>query len=112
MGERSRRSPRPRCPLTPSSGFFDAAYLAFRRVLQPAELQGACGCCSLQILLGMDTMVMDNDEAPQRHGVAPTYKRVKSRFQPLQVTSACSSMPRLSGRRQALQPRRSAQRRP
>ena len=37
------------------------------------------------ILLGMDTMVMDNDEAPQRHGVAPTYKRVKG-FQPLQVT--------------------------
>ena len=27
----------------------------------------------------------DNDEAPQRHGVAPTYKRVKG-FQPLQVT--------------------------
>ena len=30
-------------------------------------------------------MVMDNDEADQRHGVAPTYKRVKG-FQPLQVT--------------------------
>lgn len=37
------------------------------------------------IELGIDTMVMDNDEAGQRHGVEPTYKRVKG-FQPLQMT--------------------------
>jgi len=32
----------------------------------------------------IDTMVMDNDDAPKRHGVQPTYKKVKG-FQPLQV---------------------------
>lgn len=35
--------------------------------------------------LGIDTMVMDNDEASHRHGVEPTYKKVKG-FQPLQMT--------------------------
>lgn len=37
------------------------------------------------IELGIDTMVMDNDEANHRHGVEPTYKKVKG-FQPLQMT--------------------------
>jgi hypothetical protein len=37
------------------------------------------------VILGMDTMVMDNDEAQRRHGVEPTYKKVKG-FQPLQLT--------------------------
>jgi hypothetical protein len=37
------------------------------------------------ILLGLDTMVMNNDEALKRHGVKPTYKKVKG-FQPLQLT--------------------------
>ena len=37
------------------------------------------------IELGLDTMVMDNDEAEQREGVEPTYKKVKG-FQPLQIT--------------------------
>ena len=32
----------------------------------------------------IDTMVLDNDEAPKRHGVQPTYKKVKG-FQPLQM---------------------------
>ena len=36
------------------------------------------------IWLGIDTMVMDNDDAYQREGVSPTYKKVKG-FQPLQV---------------------------
>jgi len=36
------------------------------------------------VVLGVDTMVMDNDEARQRHGVKPTYKKVKG-FQPLQM---------------------------
>lgn len=35
--------------------------------------------------LGIDTMVMDNDESEKREGVAPTYKRKKG-FQPLQMT--------------------------
>ena len=37
------------------------------------------------IVLGLDTMVMDNDEAQKRHGVEPAYKKVKG-FQPLQLT--------------------------
>ena len=37
-----------------------------------------------KIELTIDTMVMDNDEAEKRHGVEPTYKRVKG-FQPLQI---------------------------
>ena len=36
------------------------------------------------ITLGIDTMVMDNDEADKREGVEPTYKKVKG-FQPLQM---------------------------
>jgi len=37
------------------------------------------------VLLGIDAMVMDNDEARIRHGVQPTYKKVKG-FAPLQMT--------------------------
>jgi len=37
------------------------------------------------VVLGLDTMVMDNDEARKRHGVEPTYKKVNG-FQPLQLT--------------------------
>ena len=37
------------------------------------------------VILGMDTMVMANDEARKRHGVEPTYKKVNG-FQPLQLT--------------------------
>ena len=36
------------------------------------------------INLTLDTMVMDNDEAEKRHGVQPTYKKVKG-FQPLHL---------------------------
>ena len=37
------------------------------------------------IEIGIDTMVMDNDYAKKRHGVSPTYKKVKG-FQPIQFT--------------------------
>lgn len=37
------------------------------------------------VVLGLDTMVMDNDEAVRREGVKPTYKKVKG-FQPLQLS--------------------------
>lgn len=37
------------------------------------------------IKLGIDTMVLDNDEALKRQGVEPTYKKVKG-YQPLQMT--------------------------
>ena len=36
------------------------------------------------IELGIDTMVMDNDDAKCRHGVKPTYQKTKG-FQPLQM---------------------------
>ena len=36
------------------------------------------------VVLDLDTMVMDNDEAELRQGVTPTYKKVKG-FQPLQL---------------------------
>ena len=36
------------------------------------------------ILLAIDTMVMDNDEAQKRHGVEPTYQKKKG-FQPLHM---------------------------
>lgn len=37
------------------------------------------------IILGIDTMVMDNDEAKKREGNEPTYKRKKG-FQPLHIS--------------------------
>ena len=37
--------------------------------------------------LGIDTMVLDNDEAVKRHGVSPTYKKIKG-YQPLHLTWA------------------------
>ncbi len=37
-----------------------------------------------RVVLSLDSMVMDNDEATKRHGVTPTYKKVKG-FQPLQL---------------------------
>jgi hypothetical protein len=37
------------------------------------------------IILGLDTMVMDNDDANKRQGVKPTYKKRKG-FQPIQMT--------------------------
>lgn len=37
------------------------------------------------IILGLDTMVMDNDDAKKREGVEVTYKKKKG-FQPLQLT--------------------------
>jgi len=36
------------------------------------------------IILGIDSMVMDNDEAVKRHGVQPTYKKKKG-FHPVQM---------------------------
>jgi len=36
------------------------------------------------IILGVDTMLMDNNDAEQRHGVQPTHKKVKG-FRPLQL---------------------------
>jgi len=57
----------------------------FRKVLQKLFLWRLGIAKPALIVLGLDTMVMDNDEADKRHGVKPTYKKVKG-FQPLQLT--------------------------
>jgi hypothetical protein len=57
----------------------------YRRLLQQIFLWRLRLVKPVVIELGLDTMVMDNDEARKRHGVQPTYKKVKG-FQPLQMT--------------------------
>ncbi len=57
----------------------------FRRVLQQLFVWRLKLEQPKVIILGIDAMVMDNDEAKQRHGVQPTYKKVCG-FAPLQVT--------------------------
>ena len=57
----------------------------FRHLLQRLFLWRIALQAPAMIVLGIDTMVMDNDEARVRHGVKPTYKKVKG-FQPLQMT--------------------------
>lgn len=57
----------------------------FRRLLQQLFLWRLGIRKPSVIELGIDTMVMDNNDAQQRHGVQPTYKPVKG-FQPLHLT--------------------------
>lgn len=57
----------------------------FRRVLQQLFLWRLNEARPNVVVLGIDAMVMDNDEAKQRHGVEPTYKKVCG-FAPLQIT--------------------------
>ena len=56
----------------------------FRRLLQTLFLWRLKIVRPEIIELGIDTMVMDNDDANCRHGVQPTYKKKKG-FQPLQM---------------------------
>lgn len=57
----------------------------FRRLLRQLFLWVLRQVEPSVIRLGLDTMVMDNDEATVREGCQPTYKKVKG-FQPLQLT--------------------------
>ena len=57
----------------------------FRKVLRKLFLWRLQMAKPEMIMLGLDTMVMDNDEAEKRHGVKPTYKKEKG-FQPIQMT--------------------------
>lgn len=57
----------------------------FRQVLQQLFLWRLKLTEPEVVVLGIDSMVMDNDEALRREGVEPTYKKVKG-FQPLQFT--------------------------
>jgi hypothetical protein len=56
----------------------------FRRLLHELFIWRLCMRKPLLIVLGIDTMVMDNDDSDCREGVKPTYKRKKG-FQPLQM---------------------------
>ena len=49
----------------------------FRGLLQQLFLWRLKLAQPKMVELGIDTMVMDNDEANRRHGVEPTYKKVK-----------------------------------
>jgi hypothetical protein len=68
--------------------FFKAIYWptmhVFRSVLLQLFLWRLQVVQPALIMLGLDTMVMDNDDAQKRHGVKPTYKKRKG-FQPLQL---------------------------
>ncbi len=57
----------------------------FRRLLQDLFIWRLQHSKPQEIVLGLDTTVLDNDDAEKRHGVQPTYKKVKG-FQPLQLT--------------------------
>lgn len=63
---------------------FCRVYL-FRRLLQEVFVWRLKQSKPSIIVLGLDTTVLDNDDAEKRHGVEPTYKKVKG-FQPLQLT--------------------------
>lgn len=69
--------------------FFQAFYwpriFLFRRLLLQLFIWRLKVSKPPVVILGLDTMVMDNDDAPKRHGVKPTYKKVLG-FQPLQMT--------------------------
>jgi len=56
----------------------------FRKVLQSLFLWRLQIEQPKTIKIGIDTMVLDNDDALKREGVEPTYKKVKG-FQPLQA---------------------------
>lgn len=58
----------------------------FRRVLQQLFLWRLQIERPKLIMLGIDTMPMDNTDAKKRHGVEPTYKRGVAGFAPLQLT--------------------------
>lgn len=57
----------------------------FRRVLQQLFLWRLSQDRPPVVVLGIDAMVMDNDEAKKRQGVEPTYKKICG-FAPLQMT--------------------------
>ena len=57
----------------------------FRMLLQTLFILRLKQAQPQEIVLGLDTTVLDNDDADKRHGVQPTYKKVKG-FQPLQLT--------------------------
>ena len=65
--------------------FFKAIYWPTMRVFRAVLLQLFLWRLQLVqptlIMLGLDTMVMDNDDAAKRHGVKPTYKKRKVKIE-------------------------------
>jgi hypothetical protein len=57
---------------------------SFRTILNQLFVWRLKLVCPRVIEATIDTMVLDNDEAPKRHGVQPTYQKVNG-FQPLQM---------------------------
>ena len=68
------------------AGFSFVRIWPFRQVLQQLFLWRLRLEQPEVVILGMDTMVLDNSEADVRHGVEPTYKMGVKGFQPLQIT--------------------------
>lgn len=64
--------------------FSFAKVFVFRHLLQKLFIWRLNITKPAVVELGIDTMVMDNDDAECRHGVKPTYKKKKG-FQPLQM---------------------------
>jgi hypothetical protein len=58
---------------------------AFRKLLRHLFLWRLKLVGPQVVILSLDTMVLNNDDALKRHGVSPTYKKVKG-FQPLQLS--------------------------
>lgn len=65
-------------------GFSFVRVYLFRRILQSLFMWRLCLAQPNVLELGIDTMVLDNDDAEKRHGGKPTYKKKKG-FQPLQM---------------------------
>jgi hypothetical protein len=57
----------------------------FRRILKQMFLWRLQKEQPEKVVIDIDSMVMDNDEASKRHGVSPTYKKKKG-FHPIQAT--------------------------
>jgi len=55
-----------------------------RKLLQELFIWRLCLAGPKVVILDLDVMVMDNDDAEKREGVSPTYKKVKG-FAPLQM---------------------------
>jgi len=57
----------------------------FRELLRHWFIAELCAEKPAVIILGLDSVVLDNDEALKREGVHPTYRKVKG-FEPLQLS--------------------------
>ncbi|MCK4815361.1 IS1380 family transposase [bacterium] len=65
--------------------FYNVMSHSFRVILQELFIWRLLIMRPAVIIIGLDTMVMNNNDAKKRQGVEPTYKKVKG-FQPLQLT--------------------------